>query len=95
VTYITEKCCGLAGLRSGDCATPRRNAPATAAVVGEVAETVPNPLNLLDQQVEYLGALIEAATGREDLALPGLDGPASPDGLHRCRAAPVRDESVP
>ena len=46
-------------------------------VVFEVAETVPDPLHLLDEQVDRLGGAVGAAGGLvpgEDLGLPGAHG---------------------
>ena len=51
------------------------------AVVGEVAEAVPDPLDLLDQQVDSLGGPVGAAAGGmpgEDLGLPDPDGTGKP-----------------
>ena len=53
-------------------------------VVGEVAEAVPDPLDLLDQQVQCLGGPVGAAIGGvegEDLGLPRSDGAGKPRQL--------------
>ena len=53
-------------------------------VVGEVAEAVPDPLDLLDEQVHGLGGPVGTALGRvegEDLGFPGPDSAGKPRQL--------------
>jgi hypothetical protein len=54
------------------------------AVVGEVAETVSDALDLLDEQIHGLGGPVGAALGRmegEDLGFPGPDRAGQPRQL--------------
>jgi hypothetical protein len=53
-------------------------------IVGEVAEAVPDPLHLLDQQVDGLGGPVGTAIGSrpsEDLGLSGSYGASQPGQL--------------
>jgi hypothetical protein len=58
-------------------------------VVGEVAEAMPDPLSLLDHQVDGVGGPVGAALDDmegEDLGLPDPNGAGKPGQLHHLDA---------
>jgi hypothetical protein len=64
----------------GDAAVQQQPQP----VVGEVAEAVPDALDLFDEQVDGLGESVGAAIGGvegQDLGLPGSHGAGQPGQL--------------
>jgi hypothetical protein len=66
-------------------------------VVSEVAEAVPNPFHLLDQQVHGLGGPVGAALGGmpgQDLGLPGPHGASQPGQFRELDAIAPAVEAV-
>jgi hypothetical protein len=82
----------LAVSRSGQSVADAAVQQQPQPVVGEVAEAVPDPLHLLDQQVDGLGRPVGAAIGGVEgrgLGLPRVDDPGRGTSAQELDAFPV------